>query len=256
MEENREKIENIFSNSIIFEKVILHVHDDNDRSEIMHILSVSVVRNTLKDHINFLYIKDFSDFTLKQIVNILFKEIANEWISYAMEIFDSSKAQSLEELQPKKRIRLIYGLASLYYKQYKLYIFEEIADTFIELISSISQDSKKKVLITDVIESDLIANRTVLGINNFNQLYKMVKSAKNDKNMEISAIQIKISEIIKDINKPETTQDYKDKLSIVLSQYEKKLEETNAVKLDDFNDGLKRVKKAIINSLNSGKFNG
>lgn len=255
MEEIKEKIESIFFNSTVFEKEILHVFNDNDRSEIMHILAVSLVRSTLKDHLNFLHLKDFSDFTLKQVVNILFKEIASEWISYSIDIFDYSKAQSLEELQPKKRVRLIYGLASLYYKEYKFYIFEEIADTFIELISSISKDSKKSSLITDVIESNLIANRTVLGIKDFNQLYKMVGQAKNEKSIETSNLQVKISDIIKETNKNNITEEYKDKLLMVLSKYEKKLEQMNSVKLDEFNDGLKRVKNSIVNSLNSGKFN-
>ena len=43
MEENRDIIENIFSKRRVFEKEILEVHDDNDRSEIMHILSASIV---------------------------------------------------------------------------------------------------------------------------------------------------------------------------------------------------------------------
>ena len=255
MEKDKEIIKNIFRNSTLFEKEILHAVSDNDRSDIMKILAAHLVRDVLKEHINFLYVKDLEDFTLKQIVNILFKEIANEWISYAMDTLHYPKEKALVELQPKERVKLIHSIALTYYREYKSYIFEEIADTFIELVASISHSSERALLVNEVINSKLIANRTVLGINNFDQLHRKVKSAKNSKNSDVSSIQMKIADIIKDINSPDTSDEERERLLIVLPKFENKAEKTVAMKLENFDASLQRVKRAIVNSLNSGIYN-
>ena len=255
LEIDRSIVEKIFTSSVFFEKEILHVASNSDRSDIMNILRVKLVRDILKEHINFLYIRDLSDFTLKPIVNILFKEIANEWIHYAMDTLDYSKDEALLELQPKDRVRLIHTLAASYYREYKSYIFEEIADTFIELIASISHSSDKSILVNAVINSELIANRNVLGINNFDQLYKKARSAKNLKTSEVSTVQMKISDILKDLNNPKISDTDREKLLIVLPKYEKKEKQIIAKNLEHFDASLQRVKTTIINSLSREIFN-
>ena len=254
MEKNIDKIEAVFTNTTLFEKEVLHVVNEYDRSEIMHILTDRIVSDVLKEHINFLYIRSFSDFTLKPIINILFKEIANEWISYAIDALQYSKEEALVELQPKDRVKFIHALSASYYRQYKSYIFEAIADTFIELMASISHGSNKSIIINAVINSDLIANRIVLGINGFDQLYKRVRAAKNAKSLEVSNTQIKLSEILKEINNPMISQGDREKLLIVLPKYERKVKEITKQKLENFDASLERVKRSIVNSLTNEIF--
>lgn len=255
-EEEREKIiDDIFTNITLFEKEILHVVKDDDRADIMRIISQYMVKDILKEHINFLYIKKLSDFTLRPIKNILFKEIANEWISYAMDTLHMSKDDALYELQPKERVKLIHGLAANYYKYYKIHIFESIADTFIELIASISHASDKSILVNAVINSDLIANRSALGINSFDQLYKKARSAKNLKSLEVSKIQMSITNTLSDISSNTKSNEEKEKLLIVLAKYEKQAKETQLKKLEHFDANLQRVKRSIINSLDKEIFN-
>ncbi len=249
-----ELIDEIFKSKSLFEKKVLNVNSDHDRSEIMHILSKLIVRDILKEHLNFLYIQNLSYFTLKHIVNILFKEIANEWISYAIDILELSKDKALDELQKKDRIKFIHKISTDYYKHYKSYIFEEIADTFIELLASITQDSEKTKLVNAIINSKLIANRTVLGINNFDQLYRRVKAAKNSKSAEVSSIQMKISDILTEIEDIKTSSKKRENLFIVLPKYEKKALQINNKKLENFDASLDRVKRAIFNSLKNEVF--
>jgi len=203
----QELIENIFTKNIYFEEEVLGVRNDEDKSEIMHILSDRIVRNILKDHISFLHIKKLSDFTLKHVVNILFKEFANEWISFAIDILDYTKEEALVELQKRNRVKYLHDISDEYYKVYKDYIYEEIANTFIDLLASINQSSDKVRLVNAVINSELIANRSLIGINSFNQLHRRVISAKNLKNAEVSASQIKLSDILLKLDSNTTSDD-------------------------------------------------
>jgi len=254
MKINTEQIEKIFVSQHTFEKEVLGVTCENDKSEIMKILSSLVVNETLKEHLSFLYIKDLSDFTLKHIINILFKEIANEWIVYAMEDLELSREDALEELQIQGRVKLIHALAAEYYKHYKDHIFEEIAKSFIELLASIRSGSEKIALVNAVINSDLIANRTILGVNSFDQIHAKVKSAKNAKTSELSSIKMKIFDIKKEIANPVTAKDKKESLLAILPNYEKKMQDITEMKLESFETSLERIKRAIFNSLKNGLY--
>jgi hypothetical protein len=250
----KEVVQKIFTKRTFFEKEVLLVKSENDRLEIMSILSKKLVDETLKEHLNFQYIKEFSDFTLKHIVNMLFKEIANEWIFYAMDILKYSKDEALDELQPKHRVIFIHSLALSYYKFYKDFIYENISESFIELLSTSNYNNDKKNLVNTIINSDLIANRKVLGINNFEQLHKRVKSAKNFKSIEITSYQTKIAEILDNIENTKLDEDKKNNLFRLVSKYEKKVSKLENQKLEAFDATLKRVKNAIFNSLKNGIF--
>ena len=167
----------IFRNKDSFEKKVLNVQGDSDRKEIVRILALRLVRGILKEHLNFLYIKEFSDFTPTQIVNIVFREMANEWIDYAMKELNYRKEDALDELRIEDRIKLLKSLSSAYYKQFKNTIFGEIADTFMELLVQNAKVDTKSILINAVINSNLIPNRSVLNINSSNQLSECVKIA-------------------------------------------------------------------------------
>jgi hypothetical protein len=248
---NEKLVENIFSNINSFEKEVLEVYSATDRSDIMRIMTKIVVCDILKEHLNFLYLNNISNFSLKQIPNIIFKEIANEWVSYAIDILDYTKEEALEILTPKN-ILFIKSLSLNYYKNYKEYIFEEIAESFIELLSSAKVASKRVMFVNSVINSDFIANRNSLGINSFNQLHKNVKSAKNIKNASLRVLQVKISDILKDLSDPELNEIDENILSDLLKSHEEKLEQLKHRSLASFDANLERVKRAIINSLKRG----
>lgn len=243
------QINDIFTKRIIFERDVLNVRSQKERSEIMHLLAKTIVRDTLKEHLNFLYINNMLDFTLKHVVNILFKEIASEWISYAIEVLNCSKDEALSELQDSSRVKFVHQLVESYYRSYKDYIYEEISNTFIELLASMNQDSPKILLVNAVINSDLIANRNIIGINSFDQLHRRIKSAKNLKSADVSYLQVKVSNILTEIQSDKTSAQKKAELSILLQKYEKKVVDMQNLNLEYFDESLKRVKRAMFNSL-------
>jgi hypothetical protein len=102
-EEKQKYIEKIFKDRALFEWEVLHVSSHYDRLEIMEILAQAIVRGKLKYETNFLYLESFKEFKFSQIVNILFHEIANEWISFATEILYYPKREAIQELQDKYR---------------------------------------------------------------------------------------------------------------------------------------------------------
>lgn len=246
-----ELVNNIFSKKSFFEEEVLNVLKEDEKLEIMRILATKMVRYTLKEHVNFIYIKNLEDFTLKHIVNTLFQELANEWVAYSMEVLDYSKDQALENLQQSSRIKFIHSLAESYFQSYKDYIYEEIADTFIDLLASMNQSSVKVKFVNTVINSDLVANRNILGINSFDQLYRRIIAAKNKKNIELSTLQMRLSEILVELDCDTTTVKRKDTLAIILPQHEEKTKKMAKVKLEVFDGTLQRLKRAILHALKS-----
>lgn len=252
MVSDTELVTNIFSKQIVFEKEVLNVRSQKDKKDIIHILSDLMVRDILKEHINFLYIKNLSDFSLKHIVNILFKELASEWVSFAIEELHYSKEKALDVLQDRDKVKFIHSIADDYYKHYKSYIFEEIADTFIELLASIKQTSKKIILVNAVINSNLIVTRSVLNINSFDQLYLKIVAAKKLKSKEITTLQLRVSDILIELDCNSTTNERRETLLRVLSITEEKNKKLMNKKLEYFDESLQRVKRSIFNSLKSG----
>jgi len=244
-----ELVNNIFSNKSFFEKEVLNVLKENDKSEIMRILASKIVRYTLKEHINFVYVKNLEDFTLKHVVNTLFQELATEWVSYSIELLDYSKDEALENLQQGTRIKFIHSLAEEYFEKYKDYIYEEIADTFIDLLASMNQASAKVKFVNTVINSDLVANRNILGINSFDQLYRRIIAAKNKKNLELSTLQMKLSDILIELDCSTTSKERVEVLAEILPQHEAKTKKMARVKLEVFDGTLQRLKRAILSAL-------
>ncbi len=247
-------IEEIFSKKIIFEKEVLNIKSDKDKCDVMHILAKTLVHDILKEHLNFLHLKSLSDFTLKHIVNILFKELASEWISFSMDVLEYSKDEALSELQKQKRVKYIHSLAEDYYKYYHDYIYEEISNTFIDLLASTNPGSEKIKLINAIINSELVANRSILNINSYDQLYRRIIAAKNAKNIQLSAIQMKLSDILIEIESYDTSEERRESLLIVLPKYKEKNKAIAKKNLEDFDASLQRVKMAIFNSLKNDKY--
>ncbi|MFA6195169.1 MAG: hypothetical protein WC656_00835 [Sulfurimonas sp.] len=238
----------LFSSKSLFEEEILRAKSDAHRAEIMKIMAVHLVRDALKEELNFLYIKNFSDFALLPIRNILFKEIANEWLVYALEILHYGRDEALHELQDKKRVQFILSLVHQYLQKYQHFIFEEIADTFLELVSAFPHAKSAKPLVEEVLKSPLI-NAKLLPIHNFEQLHIRVKAAINSKNMDINKIKIKIKEVNEAL--AEKTLDAQKKISLLklLEQSQTKLDKINHETLDKFDATLKRVKDTMVYSM-------
>ncbi|NOR58365.1 MAG: hypothetical protein GQ474_07565 [Sulfurimonas sp.] len=248
-EEKQKYVDKLFKDRALFEWEVLHVSSHYDRLEIMQILAQTLVRDKLKYEINFLFLQSYSDFKFTQIVNIIFHEIANEWISFATEVLYYPKSEAIQELQDKARVRFIHALAKGYYEKYRRQIFEEIADTFIELVSNVKQDKEATKLIQEILQSDLIKNRQILEMHNFSQLFSRIKAAQNIKNSDITTAKMKVIEIKEKYTVPNIDTDEKQRLHGLLDKAESELIELKRLALDKFDHGVKRLKDTMVQSM-------
>ncbi|WP_373035433.1 hypothetical protein [Sulfurimonas sp.] len=248
-EEKQKYIEKIFKDRALFEWEVLHVSSHYDRLEIMEILAKHIVQGKLRFETNFLYLESFKDFKFSQIVNIMFHEIANEWVSFATEVLYYPKREAVKEIQDKTRVKFIHSLALDYYEKYRRKIYEEIADTFIELVASERNDVDTNKLIQDVLQSDLVKHRQILEMHNFSQLFSRVKAAQNIKNTDTQSVKIKISQIKERYQKTKLEIDEKQKLLGLLEKANKELENLKHSGLDKFDPAVKRLKETMVQSM-------
>jgi len=242
-------IAQIFKRKTVFEKKVLNIVSDSDRAEIMQILAKSMVRGSLKYELNFLYMEDFSKFTFKPVTNILFREIASEWIYYAMDELKLSKSQALAEIQTKDRVLFIRSLVSGYYKKYQSFIYKESADTFIELIKTIPHAKAVNKLVNEVLKSKLVVNNNVLAVHSFRQLLSRVKAAQNVKNADLSRVQIIITDLAIELENEELGEGKRKELELSLRKYERELNKIMNKTLDKFDGAVKRFKDTLVNSM-------
>jgi len=192
--ENSTFIETVFSQKSEFEKYILNVTSNSDRIDVIDILAKRIIRVLLKEELNFLYMKDLEHFDFSLVTNLLFREIASEWVSYAQETLSLTREDALGILQEKKRVNFIMNLVKEYFQQYKIYFTQEIADTFIELIKNMPSPSVSSELINEVLKSDFVKRQNISLVHSYSQLWGRVKKAYDVKKMNLTKIQISIAE--------------------------------------------------------------
>ncbi len=244
-----ELIKELFNDRKLFELEVLQVSSEVDSIEVMQIISKILVRDKLKKELNFSYLDTFNHFKLNSITKAIFNQIANEWLSFATEVLFYSKDSALIEIQDKQRVNFMYSISNDYFNKYKKYIFENIADTLIELVSTLPHAQSKNELVSDVLKSDLVSNNNILVIQSFKQLWTKVRSANNFKNADVSKIQILIAEITIKLKNKELDEESREKLLISFRKYDLELSKLNYLSLDNFDSTLKRLKETMVNSM-------
>ena len=245
-EEKEALILSIFADKKLFEAHVLDVHSSFQRLEIIQIFTYKFVRETLKEELNFLYIRNLGDFRFSLIVNILFKEFANEWIGFAQEELAYSREDSLGEIQNKKRVQFILSIVQDYFQNYKKYFFLEIIDTFFELIEGIPITSKKNYIVETLLNSDLMLRGNIPVIQSYSQLLAHVKAAKDVRNSNLSKLQIEISEIATNIEFGELELKERQKQEFSLLQNREAVIKLQEMPLYNFDGALDRVKETLL----------
>ena len=251
--EKEELVVELFSNVKLFELKVLSVKSSKDRLEIIHILVKTLIRDLLKSELNFLYMQDLKQFKFSLIVNLLFKEIASEWLSYAEEVLQYSREESLDEIQNKTRVTFIYTLAKAYFSNYKNYFFIEIVNTFFELAEVALSSKEHNPIIDKIIEGELVKNEGIVVIQSYSQLLGRVRSAKSYKNEKLSNMQVKIAETSTSLVHAEQNTEEKKRYENLLTHYKNEKNNLELASLDDFDAALKRVKETMIQSMSQMK---
>ena len=247
--QKEELVKNIFNKKSIFEEHVLDVFSSADRLEIMQILAKKLIREDLKEDLNFLYMKSFSNFKFSLIVNLLFKEIANEWVYFAQEQLVYTKEEALEEIQKRDRVNFIYIIVKSYFDVYKREYVQEIADTFIELVEIDPNPTLDNKIIKDILLSDLVKRNGINIVLNYSQLWSRVKDAHNLKNLNISKLQVKISELSLKLEDDKLSEAAKENLIKKLAKYEEDVESMQNRSLAYYDEAVKRVRETIVNSM-------
>ncbi|WP_324170420.1 hypothetical protein [Sulfurimonas sp.] len=249
-EEKEEYIEKLFSDKALFEWEVLHISSHYDRVEVMEILSDVLVTDKLKYELNFLYIKEYKDFKFSQIINIIFHEIANEWLSFATNIMYYSKKEAIETLQDKKKVIFIHTLSINYYKKYRQQIFEKVSNTFIELVSNAKNDKDTNKLINKVLKSDMIKNKQILSMHTFSQLYKRVKIAQDVKTAQVATTNTRLIEL-KIRYESQNDEKEKERLLRLFKKDKLEFEKLKNESLDNFDSGVSRLHDTMVHTMMS-----
>ena len=232
--EKEQLIRVIFSDREMFEQYILNVKEEADRQEISEILSRMMIRTLLRDELNFLYMQNIKNFNFRLVVNLLFKEFASEWVSYAEDTLGLSKDEALVEIHDKNRVHFLLSISRYYFKKYKTYYVEHIADSFIELIDTMPNTTLNNELIKYVLKSGFVRRNSINTVYSYNELWHRVKNAQNNKNNQ----QIKLQIIIDDISKSKEL----DKLK----QYEYEAQSLEERPLAYFDDAIMYLRETMI----------
>ena len=250
--EKEKLVVDLFSNKILFELDVLSVKSEKDRLEIINILVERFIRDLLKNELNFLYMQDFKRFKFSLIINLLFKEIADEWLGFSSDILHFSKEEALGEIQDKKRIAFIYALSQEYFLEYKNLFFTEISNTFLELAEVSISSQRNNQLIEYILQSTLVKDRGIVVIQNYSQLLARVKSAKNYKSEKLSILQVKIAEASISLESSESEEENK-KYEELINHYKNEKRTLESLSLDNFDGALKRLKETMIVSMSQMK---
>lgn len=251
--EKEELVSRLFSDKILFELKILSVKSLEDRLEIINILVDKLIRNLLKSELNFLHMKDMKQFKFSLIINLLFKEIANEWLSFSEEVLQYSREESLYIIQNKSRVSFLYSLSRDYFAQYKKYFFAEISNTFFELCEVSLSATQNNTLIEYVLRSNLIKSNGISVIQSYSQLLSRVRSAKNYKSERLSRMQVKIAETSNYLEFGELSAEEKKRCKALVLHYKNEKRVLELSSLDSFDGALERVKETMIESMSQMK---
>lgn len=229
-------LEKLFTNKRLFEKEILGVFSYSDKKEIVELLAKRIVHNKYKNSFSFLGFKHLTDLDLSRLESVLFQEIIHEFISFCVEYLYIEKEDAYRYLQKKENRMFIHLFSKEYLEEYEEYFYGEIADSFFDLIVTISHANMPSSLILEVLQSPLVKQENVLVIHNFEQLYNRVRAALNYKNTLITKLQVQIAE---EMQKGQDENPHK------LAYLTNKLENSTKKTLDEYDATLERLKTTM-----------
>ena len=247
--EKQEYMDKLFEDISLFEWEVMHVTSHNDRVEVMQLLAKTLVREKLKHEINFLYLKSFYNFKFSSIINGLFKEIVREWLGFTEEVLFYSQSDALKEVQDPARANFIYGIVNDYFDNYQRYIYEEIINTLIELIDSVPHANNINLIVQKVLDSELVMTKGILAVQHFDQVWRMVRTARDKKIVEISKVQKAIADTFTKLKRESLDEEKEENLISLIEKLELKMEDLNNFPMDCFDIALKRFKENMVKSM-------
>lgn len=204
-----EFLKKVFSDKLFFEAEILEIFSNSDRIEVIEILTKRIIGTLLRRELNFIYMEDLEKFSLSLIPNSMFQEISNEWVSYAVENLKIEDKEAIKIMQEKEHIIFLLTLTKEYFRNYKVYFLQDIADSFIDLVNTKATGEEVSPLIKQILMSDFVKNDNVIVMDSYDKLWRKVRYAQTNKDSQLKKLQIEMekAEDIKEKKKLEYLQE-------------------------------------------------
>jgi len=206
MSKSQEYLEHIFSDKLTFEKDVLLVSCDEDRKEIMTLLSKELcLTENLASEINFLKLKSINNLNFKNVSIVLVQLLMAELISLLKEKnFTRTEIENVSK--NRQYLKFIYELVQVYLRRFSDILYKEVVCTFFDLVSVSSKPAELKKIVLEVIDgtksisSFLEKDGSVRILRKPEQLWMRVKQASNDKSRQAQVFQVEITRLVKRID--------------------------------------------------------
>lgn len=206
MGRSQEYIEKLFSDVSVFEKEVLHVTCDNDRQDVVQMISKDICNDSnTASTISFLKINSINDLDFSK-VNIIFVQIVLEEVFAVLHEKRCSKAEINSVKKDKQKLKFIYDLVKSYIRRFGSIFYKEVVNTFFELVSVAHRAESLSKVVHEVVCGNE-NHRSLLEHHNGGQvLYKpeqawiRVRQARDDKMRKVQVHQIEIVNILKRID--------------------------------------------------------
>jgi hypothetical protein len=244
-------IDKIFKSLELFEWDVLHVSTNTDRAEVIKILAKSFVEDTLKNEINFLYVKDVNRIKYSKIKQAIFRDIIAEWISFCDEVLGLSNSEAIESVKKDGRINFINGIVNSYFQKFHRIIFNEMFNTFLQNFNGLPITKNKQITIDKILQSSLNKESgSSVSIYKFSQLYNRVRIAQDAKNKEINKLKARIQDLKDEFNSNKHKNSNKDnELLYDIEDLEDDLEDLKEKGLYQFDAIIARLRENMIDSM-------
>ena len=188
-----EFLKKVFSDKVFFEAEILEIFSNSDRIEVIEILAKRIIGTLLRKELNFIYMKDLKKFSFSSILNSMFQEISNEWVSYVVENLKINEKKAITIIQEKEHTLFLLTLVKEYFRHYKIYFLQDIADSFIGLIKKTETGVQAPPLVSQILLSDFVKNDNVVVVENYDKLWRKIRYAQASKDSQLKKLQIRIN---------------------------------------------------------------
>ena len=261
LEEKRELVASLFTDTALFESKVLRIHTDADRAEVMRLITESLINEELASSLHFSHVKSYNELSTGAVLSTILKLIIAETVHFLQEELRYTAAMAKEVVGDAEHLRFMKQLCKTYYAAHKTVIFEKVADTLLEKIAALSTPSKGSRLLKEAVEGSdkrvslMILDGGVKVVLTLEQAWKHVHRAYLARKKEISAVQLALSKHLTALEELEDdAEKEKQKLLALYAKKEAELKQVRLKSLDRYDATLKRMKEAIVQRLCSKDF--
>lgn len=253
-------IASLLKSITLFEKEVLEIESDFDRYDVMKYIGKELVQVKMKEQLNFSYLKNYQEISMRNIKAEMVKLFINEFLDYLQEEQRYSLVMAKEVVLNQKCIHFLQAVVLKYYDRFSHLIFEQSVETFLEKVAALSSAKNAGTFLNECIEghnghaSLLVYRSGERAAYSTEQVWTRVHQAYLQRKSAIKKLQIELSELLEAINQSEgLSLEEKVTLQENLLQKQAEIKALKLRSLDQYDASVKRMKEAMIESLQDFK---